>query len=587
MTKKSETDTDKTGKKREKKWDDLRHAGIIIPPEYESKGIVLNVRNTSIKPSLLQEEMAYQWAKKKDTPYAQDKVFQANFTKDFARALGPDYKGLKYSEIDFSDAYKIVDREKDQRDAMTKEERKELAANRKEVREKLKAEYGKALLDGKEVEVGNYMAEPPGIFIGRGAHPLRGRWKKRITKKDITLNMSKDAPRPDGDWKGVVENKEATWLASWTDHLTKKEKYVWLADTSEIKQSMDKAKYVKAETLAEKIDDILDSIARDMASDDPKMLNISTVCYLIYRTAMRVGDEKDPDEADTVGATTLRKEHIKISDSTIEFDFLGKDSVRWQETITVESSHDKQFRDNMSKIVQGKEPKDEIFDKIRSSHVNAYYSGIVKGLSAKVFRTYSATKVVKRYLIEHADIKDTTANQKIYHAKRANLEAAIMCNHKRTIPKNFAESLKKKKTKLKEAKAKTPWEKSQASLKKAKDAEPKTTKQKARKKDRVKKLKEQVKRQKIRHGERIERMQLQIELAEKTKDYNLGTSLRNYIDPRIVKAWTDHTKTEWEKLYTSALQRKFLWVHNEDLKWSEISAPVRDNADGTHDGNNV
>ena len=34
---------------------------------------------------------------------------------------------------------------------------------------------------------------------------------------------------------------------------------------------------------------------------------------MIYRTAMRVGDEKDPDEADTVGATTLRTEHIKLT----------------------------------------------------------------------------------------------------------------------------------------------------------------------------------------------------------------------------------------------------------------------------------
>ena len=42
---------------------------------------------------------------------------------------------------------------------------------------------------------------------------------------------------------------------------------------------------------------------------------------------MRVGDEKDPDEADTVGAITLRKEHIKIEGDTLHFDFLGKDSV--------------------------------------------------------------------------------------------------------------------------------------------------------------------------------------------------------------------------------------------------------------------
>ena len=43
---------------------------------------------------------------------------------------------------------------------------------------------------------------------------------------------------------------------------------------------------------------------------------------------MRVGDEKDPDEADTVGAITLRKEHIKIVGDTLHFDFLGKDSVQ-------------------------------------------------------------------------------------------------------------------------------------------------------------------------------------------------------------------------------------------------------------------
>ena len=283
------------------------------------------------------------------------------------------------------------------------------------------------------------------------------------------------------------------------------------------------------------------------------------------------GRRKGSDEADTVGATTLRKEHIKVSDDTVEFDFLGKDSVRWQETISVSGAHDMQFRNNMSKIIEGKEPKDEVFDMIRSTHVNAYYSGIVKGLSAKVFRTYSATKVVRTYLSEHADIKDATANQKIYRAKRANLEAAVMCNHKRTIPKNFAESLKKKKVKLKDAKSKVPWEKSEASLKKAKSAKPKTAKQKKSNRERIKKLKEQIKLQKTRHDERIERMKLQIELAEKTKDYNLGTSLRNYIDPRVVKAWTDHTGTEWEKLYTAALQRKFLWVHNEDLKWSDFA----------------
>jgi hypothetical protein len=51
-----------------------------------------------------------------------------------------------------------------------------------------------------------------------------------------------------------------------------------------------------------------------------------------------VGDEKDPDEADTVGAITLRPEHIKIEGDMVHFDFLGKDSVRWIKTVQAPAS---------------------------------------------------------------------------------------------------------------------------------------------------------------------------------------------------------------------------------------------------------
>ena len=72
-----------------------------------------------------------------------------------------------------------------------------------------------------------------------------------------------------------------------------------------------------------------------------------------------------------------------------------------------------------------------------------------------------------------------------------------MCNHKRTIPKTFEKSLEKKRE----------------GIKKAKNAKTKTKKQEIRKK------------------ERINRLKLQLDLVQKTRDYNLGTSLRNYIDP--------------------------------------------------------
>ncbi|MEK6929854.1 MAG: DNA topoisomerase I, partial [Thermoproteota archaeon] len=271
------------------KWKTLQHNGILFPPAYEAHGIKIKIKGESVDLDLNQEEMIYQWAKKKDTPYSQDKVFQKNFTEDFAKTLPPKFKNISYQDIDFSHAYKIVDKEKDLREMMTKEEKKALAVKRKELREKLIQKYGKAIMDGKEVDVANYMAEPPGIFIGRGDHPLRGRWKPRVTAKDVTLNLGKEAKIPEGNWGKIVHDNDSMWLAGWTDYLTEKRKYVWLADTAGLKQDRDKAKYEKAVKLSKEIEKIKDRIVKDMKNKDPKISRIATVCYLIYRTAMRVG----------------------------------------------------------------------------------------------------------------------------------------------------------------------------------------------------------------------------------------------------------------------------------------------------------
>jgi len=549
------------------KWKTLQHNGILFPPAYEAQGIKIKIKGDAINLDLNQEEMVYQWAKKKDTPYAQDKVFQKNFTADFAKTLDSKYKKISYEDIDFSNAYKIVDKEKDLKEMMSKEEKKSLAAKRKELREKLKGKYGIAIMDGKEVEVGNYMAEPPGIFIGRGEHPLRGKWKPRVTAKEVTLNLGKEAKVPEGKWGKIIHDKDSMWLASWMDFLTQKRKYVWLADSSDLKQGRDKEKYEKAVKLEKEIEKIKRAMVKDMK--DPKKSNVATACYLIYRTAMRVGDEKDPDEADTVGATTLRKEHIKITSDAIEFDFLGKDSVRWQETLKAVGD-DKQFQENLKKLIEKKKPTEEIFHNITSRDVNKYFSGIVKGLTAKVFRTYQATTVVKDYLVKHDNMKGKSATEKLYHAKLANLEAAMMCNHKRTIPKTFEQSLQKKRDTLKKVEKEKVWKKTQETLKKVEDKEPKTDIQKKAKVKRIKTLNEQIKKQKTKHKERLQKLELQIDLSEKTKDYNIGTSLRNYIDPRVFKAWTDEVGAEWEKLYTSALQKKFLWVKNENILWNDL-----------------
>tara|TARA_Y100000758_G_scaffold302113_1_gene269306 strand:- start:83 stop:1753 length:1671 start_codon:yes stop_codon:yes gene_type:complete len=552
------------------KWKRLEHNGILFPPDFETKKIKIKIKGESVDLDIIQEEMIYQWAKKKDTPYAQDKVFQKNFVADFVKTFGNKYKKLELVDIDFRNAFSLIDKEKDAKELLTKEEKKALALKRKELREEMKEKFGKGKMDGKEVEIANYMAEPPGIFIGRGEHPLRGKWKPKVTSKDVTLNLGKEAKVPKGDWGKIVHDKESMWMASWTDYLTQKRKYVWLADTAGIKQDRDKAKYDKAKMLAGEIETVKNKIVKDMGNKDAKVRRISTVCWLIYRTAMRVGDEKDPEEADTVGATTLRKEHVTLTSDTIKFDFLGKDSVRWQETVPA-VGNDKQFHENLKELTLKIKGTDEIFGNLTSRDVNDYYKTVVNGLTAKVFRTFSASTVVSKYLNENGDIKKSSQMEKIYHAKLANLEAAIMCNHKRTIPKTFEQSLQKKRDTLKVTEKATPWKKNEEVLKKAETTKTKTDAQEKKRKERISKIKQMIRKTKQKQKERVEKLKFQIDLTQRTRDYNLGTSLRNYIDPRIFKSWTDEVTADWEKLYTSALQKKFLWVKSENESWQNVS----------------
>jgi DNA topoisomerase I len=61
---------------------------------------------------------------------------------------------------------------------------------------------------------------------------------------------------------------------------------------------------------------------------------LATAMWVIDKLALRVGNEKGEDEADTVGCCSLRVEHISlVAPSSIQFDFLGKDSMRYFNTV--------------------------------------------------------------------------------------------------------------------------------------------------------------------------------------------------------------------------------------------------------------
>lgn len=397
------------------------------------------------------------WAKKVGTPYVDDPVFQSNFLLSLREQMADLDADVKIEDIDLREMVAIAQAEKLAN--LPEEKRKELSAQRKLVRDELKAKYGHAHVDDHEVEIGAYLIEPPGIFMGRGQHPLRGRWKPRVFSYQVTLNLDEEAPVPDsphGGWAGIVHEHDSLWVARWEETLTKKIKYVWLAETSHLRQEREQAKYDKAVLLEEHLREVRAAIKKGMRDRDDKKKQVATVAYLIDRLSMRVGDEKDEDEADTVGASTLRVEHVNVGEDRIDFDFLGKDSVRWEKTLLFEDGNDRALADNLKHFAEGKAPNEQLFPTITSARVNDFLKGVMPGLSAKVFRTYHATKTVDTHLQLNGKLRqDASEAQKEFAAKMANLQAAITCNHKRTPPKTWAESLEKRAAgveKLREAK---------------------------------------------------------------------------------------------------------------------------------------
>jgi DNA topoisomerase-1 len=528
----------------------LKHNGIYVPP-YDLKGFGVKIQGQPIKLTQKTEPMAMAWSRRflSTTIPPPDKVFTKNFMKEFLEQLKKENPSAGYlnnfipkylasidntpatknnssgqaEEIDFSQVKRFILDEKAKKESISKEEKKKQAEERKVKRLEFKEKYGYAEVDGQKLEIANWTAEPSCLFAGRGDHPQRGKWKEGPSERDITLNLPPDVPKPAGNWKDIVWEPSKMYVAKWIDKLTGKVKYVWFSDTAFLKQNREKEKFLKAETLGKQIKQIEAHILKNLNDNDKTKRKVATVSWLILVPNMRVGDEKDPDEADTVGAITLRKEHIKIVGDTLHFDFLGKDSVRWVKEYKAPPDVIKNIE------YFSKTNKEYLFEGIDSKNVSRFLSEKMPKLTAKVFRTWRCTKTVKEELEKSGVTKNDPDYRKNFAAKMANFKVAEVANHKRKIPPTFDQRVTEKETKLKNLQG----------LLKVKKKEGKKTES---------------------LETRIERAKLDLQLTKLTKEYNLGTSLKSYIDPTAYVKWAKKVKFDIEKFYPQTLRNKFSWA---------------------------
>ncbi|KAI1407064.1 hypothetical protein F5Y13DRAFT_135219 [Hypoxylon sp. FL1857] len=426
------------------KWTTLEHNGVLFPPPYEPlpKNVKLIYDGTPVNLHVEAEEVAgFFGSMLNSTHNVENPTFQKNFFNDFKEVLdrtggATDRHGNKvdikeFAKLDFKPIFEYYHAKNEAKKARPAAEKKAEKAEK----DKIEAPYMYCKWDGRKEKVGNFRVEPPGLFRGRGEHPKTGKVKKRVMPEQITINIGKEAkvpPPPEGHkWKAVQHDNKATWLAMWQENINGSYKYVMLGATSAVKGQSDFKKFEKARELKKHIARIRKDYTKDLKAESMADRQRATAVYLIDKFALRAGNEKDTEnEAETVGCCSLKYEHVTLREpNTVIFDFLGKDSIRFYDEVTVDRQVFKNLR------VFKKPPKkegDDIFDRLTTTQLNKHLSNYMPGLTAKVFRTYNASYTMSN-LLRDLKVSDATMAEKIKLYNDCNREVAILCNHKRTV----------------------------------------------------------------------------------------------------------------------------------------------------------
>jgi DNA topoisomerase-1 len=527
----------------QKQWTVLQHNGVMFPPEYVPHKIPVIINNKEVILSPHAEEYATMYAKYIGTEYIESRTFNRNFWKDFKETI-KDLNVNSLTELDFSLIKNYLELEKKRKLSFTKEEKEKI----KQEQLKLEEPYMYCIIDGVQQKVGNYKIEPPGIFIGRGKHPKLGKIKKRLYPEDVTLNLSKDAKIPETKighkWFDIVHDQSVIWLATWKDNIFGKSKYVFTSFESFFKSKSDEEKFDLARKLKKKIKHIRETYEKELVSDNDKQRQLATALYFIDSLALRAGGKKDSkEEADTVGVTSLRVEHLTLLDNnTIKLDFLGKDSVSYCKKINVIS----QVYSNLQDFIKNKSNKEEIFHLITATTLNEYLTSFFNGLTSKVWRTYNASHIFQKELDKLITSNKidlfTDIDERLHFLigifNQANTAVALLCNHQKAVNTNLNTTIEKINDMIKK-------------LKVSKNKHKKNT-------DKVKKI-----------NMKIKLLKLKKETKLKMKNVSLSTSKNNYIDPRIIFAFIKKYEIPPEKIFTQQLLKRFEWASlvDKDFKF--------------------
>lgn len=579
-------------------WRTLEHNGVMFPPPYKPHHVPLLYNGEEVELTPSQEEVASFYAAiPKDGPQLGNpktaKIFNKNFFTDFKKVLGKQHEVKSFEKCDFSRIATHLEKLREEKKNMTKEEK----LPEKEKREMELFTNGFAFVDGHLEKVGNFRIEPPGLFRGRGEHPKTGTLKERVMPEDVTVNVgiSDRVPIcnvPGHAWKQVIHRDTVSWLAYWNENVMGGIKYVFFAASSSFKGKSDLAKYEKARRLKKCIDKIRRDYTKGLKAKDMFTKQRSTAMWVIDVLALRVGNEKGEDEADTVGCCSLRVEHMSFNDENcaLTLSFLGKDSMPYNNTVELAQYGDvgKLVYKNLQKFCAKKGKNEEVFHELSVTELNKHLSSLMPGLSAKVFRTFNASFTLEKELPgpsgQELDPKGKMeVAPKVVLYNDANRKVAILCNHQRTAPKSFDTTLDKMNAQLDQLKDQLKdLKQMQTLISKDKAGSIKLKKEKPtsdnKEEDALAKKAQahlfqrtpsadQVAKKIENWKKKIKALSLRLQDKTDNKEVALGTSKLNYMDPRITVAWCKRNEVPISAVFSKTLREKFVWAMDVDPDW--------------------
>lgn len=198
------------------------------------------------------------------------------------------------------------------------------------------------------------------------------------------------------------------------------------------RQHRDRAKHVRVLEVGEKLPSMRRRWKRDLARPElDRQRVLAAAATLLDLGLFRVGGEEYAEENSTYGLATLRREHVRVRQGRLVFDYTAKAGLRRQEVVD-----DAAVTEVVAALRRRKDdPNPELFayvsggswSDVKSATVNEYLrevSGV--DMSAKDFRTWHATVLMSAILARTTPVpRSQTARNKVVRAGYVEVSEAL------------------------------------------------------------------------------------------------------------------------------------------------------------------